>query len=24
MIEFNALWSWLLDVASDGLWAQAT
>ncbi|HET7526121.1 MAG TPA: fatty acid desaturase [Burkholderiaceae bacterium] len=24
MIEFNAMWNWLLDLASDGLWAQAT
>jgi stearoyl-CoA desaturase (delta-9 desaturase) len=24
MIDFNALWDWLLALASDGLWAEAT
>jgi stearoyl-CoA desaturase (delta-9 desaturase) len=24
MIDFNAMWDWLLALASDGLWAEAT
>ena len=24
MIDFNASWDWLLRLASDGLWAEAT